>query len=66
MFLVQDKVAEYEGIIIVRNVGSFIPSPSHTIFSYVSLYKIFKRAPVYFTYGNESAVRREWRKNTPG
>jgi hypothetical protein len=60
VFLVKDQVAEYEGI-IVRNVGSFIPSPS-----YASLSKIFKRAPIYFICGNESAVRRNWRKNTAG
>jgi len=54
VFLVQDQIAEYEGIIIIRNVGSFIPSPS-----YASLNKIFKRAPIYFTCGNEGAVRRK-------
>jgi hypothetical protein len=51
MFLVQDQVAEYEGLNIVRNVGSFIPSPS-----YATLNKFFKRAPIYFTCENESAV----------
>jgi len=58
VFLVQDQVAEYEGIIIFRNVRNFIPSPSYAIFSYVGLNKFFKSAPIYFTYGNERSETR--------